>query len=676
MNNLFKKFCLFALFSLCLIIPSSVLGDEPVKGDIRNNNITINDDNITINKEVTKTNTEGEYNVSFTITGKKITKNIPSYTVIILDASKSMVNINGNDSSTTTPWYYAKEAAKSFSKTLIDDSTNNYVSLITFNSSANLKRDFSNTYLTDTDFGNTSSSTNYNVAFIKALDTIEDIDDEYIINIIFISDGLPNSDNYSTSLANLKAKADNIYAVAYNLNGNSATSTLNNISTNNTTYSATNSTLDNVLQSIANEIALNAGSNATFIDNLGNNFSFTDALTRSYNKTIEKINDDAITFNFNIEIDPNSATGWHKTNNTFNLKYYDNNGTMQTITSTTDPEVYWITNSYDYTVNYYFDDILNESLTKTDSAYYNDVIRANNYYLTNDEINNNNLTNYKLHPLMPYDKESITIDNKNSNIINIYYITKTSILHNILKETLDKLTSSNQLITYNIKYTAKLTNVNGKFMVTVIDNLPLPIDTLESNLNGGIYKEEDNKYYIIWQEEITLEDFKKEYDYNFDKNFSVKYTNIDPKISYTDKNTLDNNAQAYITIDNKEYDKVEITEELIVEIYGNLKVLYITYDKNNNIVNLLETLEYNKLVGTPYTTKEEKIDGYEIKEIIGNTIGCFNENDTEVTYVYTKINEVIPPKTGINIDFTKMILASLLLTLITIRYKRKRTNLK
>lgn len=116
------------------------------------------------------------------------------------------------------------------------------------------------------------------------------------------------------------------------------------------------------------------GFNATVSDTVGKNFrivnkdnTFSQYGAVKTSKKIDKITKETITvLEFDIEIDQDAETGWHKTNDGFVLEYYDSNDKLQTITPKNDPEVYWIQNTYEYKVNYYKDSLDGE-LLKSDT---------------------------------------------------------------------------------------------------------------------------------------------------------------------------------------------------------------------------------------------------------------------------------------------------------------------
>ena len=94
---------------------------------------------------------------------------------------------------------------------------------------------------------------------------------------------------------------------------------------------------------------------------------------------------------FNINIDTTLQKGWYPTNNDFTLTYEKNTDEIKTITCTYNPEVYWEQEKYNYKVNYYFNGNLDDSLTKSEQAYFNTMVYAKDNYL--EDINNIGLTN-------------------------------------------------------------------------------------------------------------------------------------------------------------------------------------------------------------------------------------------------------------------------------------------
>ena len=294
---------------------------------------------------------------------------------------------------------------------------------------------------------------------------------------------------------------------------------------------------------------------------------------------------------------------------------------------------------YEYTVKYYFDGVESiPTLSKGGYSVYGSVLYASAYNLTEKEIEDNNLENYILSPVNPYNPESIVINTEN-NLINIYYVSKPNITNQkVIKNTNDIINSTSDIVNYNINYTANIKNAIGEVKVIIKDTLPLEIDTTKSNLNGGSYNASNNT--ITWTKIYNVEEFTTNYDIELNISYSVAYKSIDANKSY-DETVYTNkvNVCTDITYNNNIINGncVEDSEDISVEIYGDLVVKYVTYE-NDKEITLLPTINENNKVGTPYNTKKEDIYGYEFVEVKGNPNGKITEGTTTVIYVYKLSN--------------------------------------
>ena len=294
---------------------------------------------------------------------------------------------------------------------------------------------------------------------------------------------------------------------------------------------------------------------------------------------------------------------------------------------------------YEYTVKYYFDGVESiPTLSKGGYSVYGSVLYASAYNLTEKEIEDNNLENYILSPVNPYNPESIVINTEN-NLINIYYVSKSNITNQkVIKNTNDIINSTSDIVNYNINYTANIKNAIGEVKVIIKDTLPLEIDTTKSNLNGGSYNASNNT--ITWTKIYNVKEFTTNYDIKLNISYSVAYKNIDADKSY-DETVYTNkvNVCTDITYNNNIINGncVEDSEDIPVEIYGDLVVKYVTYE-NDKEITLLPTINENNKVGTPYNTEKENIYGYEFVEVKGNPNGKITEGTTTVIYVYKLSN--------------------------------------
>ena len=294
---------------------------------------------------------------------------------------------------------------------------------------------------------------------------------------------------------------------------------------------------------------------------------------------------------------------------------------------------------YEYTVKYYFDGVESiPTLSKGGYSVYGSVLYASAYNLTEKEIKDNNLENYILSPVNPYNPESIVINTEN-NLINIYYVSKSNITNQkVIKNTNDIINSTSDIVNYNINYTANIKNAIGEVKVIIKDTLPLEIDTTKSNLNGGSYNASNNT--ITWTKIYNVEEFTTNYDIELNISYSVAYKSIDANKSY-DETVYTNkvNVCTDITYNNNIINGncVEDSEDIPVKIYGDLVVKYVTYE-NDKEITLLPTINENNKVGTPYNTKKEDIYGYEFVEVKGNPNGKITERTTTVIYIYKLSN--------------------------------------
>lgn len=60
-------------------------------------------------------------------------------------------------------------------------------------------------------------------------------------------------------------------------------------------------------------------------------------------------------------------------------------------------------------------------------------------------------------------------------------------------------------------------------------------------------------------------------------------------------------------------------------------------DVDGNIVE--PTIKLAGDIGEPYTVEKKEIEGYSIKEVIGNPVGVFSEEEQEILFIYKKIQE-------------------------------------
>ena len=308
-------------------------------------------------------------------------------------------------------------------------------------------------------------------------------------------------------------------------------------------------------------------------------------------------------------------------------------------------KIYYKKNIYAYTVNYYFNDVYDNTFTKTNEALYGDKLYARDFNLSSEELINKGRGDYFLNPNRPYNPDEITIEvDKNNNVINVYYV-NTHLVNNSEKitktaDTLNnKITSSNQVVNYEVNYKATIKNVNkGSVIETkIIDTLPYEIDLSKSNLtyngNTGIY-DKDSKT-VTWTFTTTSDKYYDEYIVNKTIKYQVVYTNFEEVSSY-ENNTLTNIVIGITSVNNSSLSNGVTAEAIVlVEVKGKLIVKYLEKDTNKKLLN--KKISIDK-VGTNYSTNAEEIFGYNYDSVNGNENGKYSVNDTTVIYYYTKNN--------------------------------------
>lgn len=261
--------------------------------------------------------------------------------------------------------------------------------------------------------------------------------------------------------------------------------------------------------------------------------------------------------------------------------------------------------------------------------------------------------------------ETGTYQDEQQEVTYIYYKSTGEITENTLKKDgIIKITSANQFVPYKISQDIKIENYIGTATVTIIDILPAEIDITESNLQGGIYNEEDKT--ITWinsQEVNTYKDLNSGI-INFTKEITLKFKDLDPTAS-----ELTNKVKSTLKTENNTDEKEdEYTSE--VDVKGKVIVRYIDLDGKQ----LLDDKTLTGKIGKSYETKEEIIDGYILVKVDGDISGKYKEEDGFVTYIYTKVStgnvEVIPPKTGVENKNSILDIFVLIASLATIFLKK------
>lgn len=667
------------------------------------NNKTYESGDVEVKKVVSKVNDNGGYNVEFFVRGKEevVTKTKDTYIVFVIDRSYTMKDNNRWGEAKQAVIDISTELSKvsGIKMALVGFSGGKSSSQKPYDDTVTLRGTFSSSAFTDNEIGNYDTDnqdgggTNIQAGLLKA--------NELLLNksgakyVVLLSDGVPtfyydsngytvgsgNSDTAKkisqvpdcrdaaiTAASTLKNNGISIYTIGYQLDKlthkftynnkyynekNLAIETLQGVSSSSSHYyqsdSNSTNTLINILKQIQTDITtFKAGYNPTIKDGIGSNFKLNDSSSYGGSKTLTTSSTFEITESwksigsFNINIDTTLQKGWYPTNNGFTLTYEKNTGEVKTINCSDNPEVYWEQEKYQYKVNYYFNNMLDNSFTKNDKAYFNTYKYAEDNYLENinsEGLKNKNIidnTTYFLNPNNFNNRANIKIsDNENKNVLNIYYIDT-----NFTNESIDKFTNidiinnSNVVIPYTIEYKVDINNIRSEDRITTIitDKLPYEIDESKSQLNGGKYNKEDNT--ITWSFEENVDDFKVIHNVYKRIEYNVVYKNFSDISSSVD-NFLINNVEGYTKVNDKETNGVTDNEDIEVLIKGYVKTIYIEEESNNK---LADNTYLNGLVGENYTTVPKDILGYTLVEekYPENSEGKYTEEDITVKYVYKK----------------------------------------
>ena len=136
-------------------------------------------------------------------------------------------------------------------------------------------------------------------------------------------------------------------------------------------------------------------------------------------------------------------------------------------------------------------------------------------------------------------------------------------------------------IEYKIKYTTQVENYIGKSQITIVDELPYPIDTTKSELAGGTYNEANNT--ITWVEVVEGIDTYTQVEsgkIEVNKTIKVVYKNVD------DRNTeIENrvNGRLKLLTPEKTSEGVTTTAETVIKSVVNIPVSKVWEDDSDKL---------------------------------------------------------------------------------------------
>ena len=660
-----KLLVLAAMIISDLMTPISVLANkisdrDPFKGDIGiNNKVSNNGDSVTVSKgslttdgdvlvtkTVSKTATDGEYEIKFRIEGKDVkettTSTKPIYAVVVFDRSGSMERVKCRlfSGCKEVKFSSAVDGARVFARTLINRFSNANLSLVAFDDDVNVLTNpngdgFINGNFDSVRFGSPDGVTNLTGALNKARDLLDAKTGDYTKYVVVISDGAPtDSDGYATASAAkeaiaaaklLKDENVNIFSIGYETD-RTTSNTLRSISSGNGYYAdADPETVAAKFSEITSNITSStfAGTEAVLKDNIGDGFTVVPndkiSVDADGNVTanVGNITEGGTEISFTVKVKQDEVDGWKNVNEGFSLSYKDSNdeeASLDYSSSEEQPQVYWERNTYSYTINYYRDSIEENNLlgsNNSNSAYKDVTITLSdsekNAYLAaagegyefNSEKSDSSLT--------------ISIDSS-KNIINVVY-TKKKLTYKVVY-----LFENNGSYT-EISSVPSINGISATYGDTVnaltYNNITIPDGyTFNENMTKG----NNNGIYSITDNDTVIRLYYDKIDVKY--NVVYKFQNVD-KTGYEDRPDLVNNI---FNITTKYGTTISVDDYLISPTgfvlnremtYGDNngkyvitddnETIYIYYDRSNYKFNV--NYHFNGEFDTTYNYSQDAIYG-------------------------------------------------------------------
>ena len=216
-------------------------------------------------------------------------------------------------------------------------------------------------------------------------------------------------------------------------------------------------------------------------------------------------------------------------------------------------------------------------------------------------------------------------------VVTYYYRLKTpNITNQIINKTgTDRITVTNQEMSYTITYRAEIIDYIGNAEVTIVDTLPYAIDEGKSDLAGGTYSSADRT--ITWTENVSdIDSYNEKGTVNVTKTFKVVYVGLD-----MNQEKITNNVKGNI--------KLLTPEKTSEEVTGNQEsTIYKAIISAEKLVDKPEAIEGEKVT---YTIRIKNEGNLAKTVTVRDTLqsGITFDNDTliqvgETGTVYTEQN--------------------------------------
>ena len=234
-----------------------------------------------------------------------------------------------------------------------------------------------------------------------------------------------------------------------------------------------------------------------------------------------------------------------------------------------------------------------------------------------------------------------TVDNYETNEVENTYIKPEIKLENTLSKTgPEKITSTEETLTYNLSYNATIDDFVGQGTITIVDTLPYPIDEDASSLDGGTYNNDDQT--ITWVEDLGSVDtyLNNTKIVSIPKEITVKYIYDDEEnLTGTMTNNVTSNIELTQNREVVKQDEQTDSSTTSIEIPAKLTVHHYIYDEEaggNTTVKIAEDEVVTGIIGNQYRTGKATVrSDYEVvDETPENYEGTLTKSETVVTYYY------------------------------------------
>ena len=282
--------------------------------------------------------------------------------------------------------------------------------------------------------------------------------------------------------------------------------------------------------------------------------------------------------------------------------------------------VYYVKDTFNYTVKYYYDNILDTNATETNSGLYGDVV--NSY---TDKVKDG-------YVLDRVDNLPLTISEiSDNNLINVYYRLRNDLSYRVEYYYDNKIDNN---------LTDTITNVTYGTETTYTDKIREGYRFDKATGNGVEVKDNSNIVRVYYKK---INDLHYNVEYYFD---DVKNDNL----SYTENNVEYGTRTSYKNVDYTGFYKVkeenvgkEVKDNsLTVKIYfetindlGYKVEYYFDGDKDPNLTDTITNVTY----GTKTTYTDKVKEGYRFDKVIGNDVEV-TDNNTIVKVYYKTINDL------------------------------------